>query len=106
MGRANQPAIDAIGPGVIRALDGLGELPGAFTADSRSTMATHIEEGTQLSIAPTNDDDRLVSDIAHDEGPRARHRAHAADAVPHARKELCPLFIENRGRCVVLAGHG
>jgi len=47
--RREQPAFEAVRPGVIRALDPVDEMTLGLLADARAAMAAHVEERVNLA---------------------------------------------------------
>src|SRR5258708_26174590 len=55
VGRADEFAVEPIGPGMIAALDGAFEAPGCFATQTRSTVPTHIEECLKIPLFIANE---------------------------------------------------
>ncbi len=60
--RADQPAIQRIGPGVIAALDRAVQMARRLGAESRATVATDVEERAQVALLGAHDDNAFIGD--------------------------------------------
>ena len=104
-GRADQPAVDRVGPRVVAALDRLPEMSRLLGAEPRAPVATDVEESVQDSRAVPEDDDRLAGDLPNDEVARLREARGAPHAVPAPREDPLAFLREDRLRHVPLARH-
>src|SRR6185436_1626877 len=104
VGRADELAVGAVGPGVVRALERLAEATRLLAADPRAAMTADVEERAQHALAIAQHDDRFAADRAQKVLPGLGHPHGTADAVPGLGEDLHALLGEDRLRGVVLAG--
>ena len=95
MGRAHQRSIQPIGPGVIRALDGVGELARSLFAHSRSTMTADIVERMDLAFLVTDNDQTLSRNICEQILAWLFQLALMPHAKPFRRKDALSFFGED-----------
>ena len=64
--RADELAVQGVGPRVIRALDRAGELPLVFLAQPGAAVAADVVEGPDLAGAVAQNDDALEPDLTQE----------------------------------------
>ena len=78
---AEQLAVEAIGPGVIRTLDRLAQLAGLFLAEPCPAVAADIVKSTQLSLLITQNDQTFTGNLLDHTGAGFRQLT----LVPHTQ---------------------
>ncbi len=106
VGRADEPAIGGVGPGVVLALNRLGEVARLLGAEPGPAMPADVEEGAQRPTSVPKKDQALARDHPDEVVARRSEPVGAADADPVPGKKPLALFLENRSRVVILAGEG
>src|SRR4030095_5731216 len=92
-GSRDQPAIEPIGPGVVRALQRLALT--RATADDRAAVPAHVEERTEDVVPVTHEHDRDVADPGGGERARFGHLSRVPDVLPGATEDPLPLELQN-----------
>ena len=100
-GRADQPAIERVGPGMIGTLNRLGELPGVLLAEPGTAVAADVVVGPQGAATIAQHDDALACRPAAGNNPRVRDPVLPADAEPALREDALRFFLEDFGRHVI-----
>jgi hypothetical protein len=72
---------------VVHALDGSAGIATWLQAEARSAVATDVEEGTQLAVAPAHDKHALPGQLDSLEVSRGGECIGAADTGPHLTEE-------------------
>ena len=104
MGCADQPAVEVVGPLVIRTgdtpggdatgqLDRAGARRGRLPAQARTPVPAHIVEGAQPSLAVAHQDDAFAEDIEHAERAGLHQFFLAPDTDPVAAED--PLLLHS-----------
>jgi hypothetical protein len=99
--RADQPAVEIVGPRVIRALDAAGELPGGLVADARAAVAADVVEGADLAGGVARDDDVVAVQLADEVLAGALRLFRSAGVEPHRPEESIELRLQQRRLRVV-----
>ena len=110
--RADEPAVEPVGPGVVRALEDLRPA-GAFVDDPGPAVTADVVEGGESRRAagrgrtvragalfprPGPDrDNRLAADLAGHEAARFVQLLEPTSAHPHAGEDALNLLVEDRG---------
>ena len=102
--RSHQPAIQAIRPPVITALDSAGERPFSSRDQPRTTMPANVIEGAHRAALVADDDDAFSRDLAQEVVARLRNLIGTARAHPCLTVEAFHLLAENFGIGVVPCG--
>lgn len=104
--RADELAVVGIGPGVVRALQGVGELPGRGGAEARTAVAADVVEGAAHAVAAMQEDDALAAEV--EEGVLAwlGDLLDPAGAEPMGVEDVVQLLLVDGGVGVVPAGEG
>ena len=93
--RADQAAVEVVGPGVIRALDAAGERAVRLGAQLRAAVPADVVERVDGGRA-AGDDDPLAEQLADEEVSRVPDLLGAPGAHPHAREQPLHLAVEAR----------
>src|SRR6266566_7023477 len=104
--RADERAIECVGPRVVGALDRFGETPALRLAQPGAAVAAHIIEGAHRAVLTPHDHDALAAHGSDRVVPRLRELGGAADADPASREDALPLFGPDLGCVVVASGQG
>ena len=102
--RADQRAIERVGPRVVGALNRLGKTSALRLAQPGAAVAAHIVEGAHRAVLTAHDDDALAAGGADRVVPGLGELGGAADADPAPREDALPLFGPDLGRVVVAPG--
>jgi len=86
--RAEQRAVEVVGPGVVRALEEARDVPGSG-ADLRAAMPAHVVEGAQLAVPVATHDERAPGDLDDDEVTRVAQLGGHRDPHPGAGETRC-----------------
>src|SRR6185503_19318527 len=101
---AHERAVEAVGPGMVRALDPTGEVSGAGLAESRPTVPADVEESAEPIVLAPDEDEALARGFEKRVIAGRRQSVRPAGAEP-ALGEDGPRFArEDLRRNVVLAG--
>ena len=90
LGRALERAVEAVAPAVIGTAKNARRAL-LFRGDCRCVMAADVEEGAQLAVAATNDEQRLAGELRGDELPGALELIGARDYLPGAAEDAFAL---------------
>ena len=106
MRRAHQPPVEPIGPRMIWALDGRGEMPAGPFAQPRAAMAAHIIEGAHHTRGIADHDETLAGNLGHQVVPGLRDGRRPPHAHPAPPEDALRFLGEHLGRRVIPARHG
>src|SRR2546425_8298054 len=104
--RADQGAVERVGPGVIGALDRLGEAPPRLLAQPGAPVAADVVERPHDAVLSPHHDEALARDGPHHEVARVRELGGAAGAQPAPAEDALHLLAVDLGRGVVLTQQG
>ena len=102
--RANQLAIESVGPGVVRTLDCALQRAGTGIAQQRAAMAADVVKGTQFAIMVTHDNDVLSGDVGCVVRAGLRDVLGPTNAGPRASEDAVDLALERGLRAVRVGG--
>src|SRR5262249_33084097 len=105
-GGAEEAAVEAVGPGVVGALDRAGQPAARLLAQARAAVPADVEERPHRAAAVAQDDDALLPDGPDAEVARLGRLLRAAGAEPAAQEEPLLLLPEALGRGVEAPGQG
>src|SRR3954469_11210795 len=94
MRRANEPAIETVGPTVISALVSPGKLPCPLGYHPRATVAAHIVKRADRLIVVTVDDNALTSNFTQEIVAGIRDLIGTPGANPRLAVEALPFITE------------
>ena len=98
--RRDEAAVEAVGPGVIRALDALGEVALRLGAQPGAAMPAHVVEPAEPAAAVARDDDAFAGDLAQHVVAWRRQVLDACDTRPTSRRRSAPARARSApGRC-------
>ena len=103
MRRADQAAIERVGPGVIGALNRFGQPARGRFAQPGTAVATHVVVRATLTGLIAQNDDALAGDFYQEVIARGRERRIAADADPVSTENPLLLVGEHFRRRVIAA---
>ena len=98
-GQPDQSPVVAVGPPVVRTAEvrGVADLGAAHL---HSSVQAHVEQGANLPVLVTHDDERVLQDVPHDVVARCGHLGLVRDEHPAAREQ--PLLLEREDLGVVV----
>ena len=102
--RADQLAVDGVGPGVVGALDRFGETPLGLLTQPRAAVAAHVVEGTRRAVPAPDHYHAFARDRAEHIVAGLGDLGGPARADPAAREDALLLFRMDLPRRVVAAG--
>ena len=102
LGHADQAAVGAVGPAVVRAADRLAAVAAALAQAGRA-VAADVAEGAQLALLVADDQRGLGADLRGDEAARLGHVGDVPGELPGAREDRL-LLAQRRLRVHVEAG--
>jgi len=79
VGGRHQPTVQAVGPGVVGALQVALDLAGRLGAEHRPTVAADVQERPELAVPPADDQDALPADLHGPERPGGREVARSLE---------------------------
>ena len=91
--RGAERAVEAVGPGVVRALERLA--PPLALADERAAVAADVQERAERAFLVAHDDDRHAARVAGEERARLGDLIGAARVLPGAPEDPLPLEPEH-----------
>ncbi len=101
--RAEEPAVEPIGPRVIRALNAAGECPCRFGAQARAAVPADVVEGVNVPVGRRRHDDAVAVDLSQHVLTGPCDLFHTTGAEPHRSKqglefttEVRPVGVEAR----------
>ena len=103
VGRSDEPALEVVGPGVVRALDALADAGFGLGEQAGPPVPADVIEGANLVVLAPDDDQALVGDLAEDGIAGIGDLVLAADEDPHPGEEPFAL-LEEVIRVDVIAG--
>ena len=108
VGRPDEPSVEVVRPGVVRALEDLVDVAAArlVVEELGATVGTHVVERADLAGVVAREHDRLAGEVAHEVVPGSRDLLGPADADPVAEPDALALVRPGRLGRVVRAGQG
>ncbi len=105
VGRPDEPPVEVVGPRVIRALEGLVDVPAraqpGLVEQLRPSMGADVVEAAELAVPIARDDHGLAGHVANEEVARVRDLLRPADADPVAPPDALALVrVDRLGRVV------
>src|SRR5690348_12997013 len=98
---ADKPAIKAVGPAVVGALDAAGKGSLRLRTHARAAMAANVVEGANLPALVAGNDDTFARELAQEVVTRARDLVGASGTYPGAAKEAFHLLLKHLGIGVI-----
>ena len=95
--RGQQPAVEAVGPRVIRALDAALERAARLDAQARAAMAADVVMRANRAVRAAHDQHARAGDVAANEGAGVIQLIGAARGQPHPREHAIHLERKPRG---------
>ena len=102
LGRGLQPAVEAVGPAVVAAHQGLAVARAA--RDRAGAVAADVREGVDRAVLGAGDDERLVRHGAGEVVARKAHLLGVADELPGLRED--PVLLEREHPRIAVPGRG
>src|SRR3954469_25142601 len=94
--RAQQLAVEIVGPRVVRALNAPAELPGLLLAKSRAAMAAGVVERADRAFGIARDDDVVAVDLADEILTGLSRFFRSSNVKPHRPEQAIELAVEQR----------
>ena len=105
-GRADQAAVQGVGPGVVGALDGLGEPAGVLLAEPGAPVAADVVVRPVAARPVAQHDDALLPDLLEEVVARIGDPLLPADADPAPQEDALHLLRQDLRRGEILARQG
>ncbi len=105
-GRADQPAVEGVGPGVVGTLDRLGEAAGVLLAEPGAPVPADVVERPVAARPVVQHDHALLADLLEEVLARLGDAVFTADADPALEEDLLHLLGQDLRRGEIFAGKG